>query len=218
MDVVKDKTPVSTKQPKVFLSYSHNDRQWVDRLLIHLRAIADKVEVWSDSQITVGASWSDEITKAISTADVAILLVSADYLASEFIARGELPTLLESSAHGRTLILPVMLSPAFLDPASPLLNFQFVNDPHRPLSELKRSEQDKVFVEVARAIQGRLPQLTRSREPGKQPADPAAQLAPLVDDIAARVVQLLASDQKITSRDASKPRSLPGLLKVSWCS
>jgi hypothetical protein len=203
--LAKDKTPVSTKQPKVFLSYSHSDRQWVDRLLIHLRAIADKVEVWYDSQIMVGASWSDEITKAISTADVAILLVSADYLASDFIADWELPTLLQSSAQGRTLILPVMISPAFLDPASPLLDFQFVNGQHRPLSELKRSEQDKVFVEVARAIQGWLPQLTRSREPGKQLADPAAQLAPLVDDIAARVVQLLASDQKMTSRDATKP-------------
>ncbi len=202
--MAKDKTPVSTKQPKVFLSYTHGDRPWADRLLIHLRAFADKVEVWSDSQIAIGASWSDEITKAISSADVAILLVSADYIASAFITDWELPKLLESSAHGRTLILPVMLSPAFLDPASPLFNFQFVNDPHRPLSELKRSEQDKVFVEVARAIQGRLPQLTQSTEPGKQLSDPSAQLAPLVDDIAARVVQLLASDKKITSRDSSK--------------
>lgn len=203
--MANDKELVNTKQPKVFLSYSHSDRQWADRLLIHLRAIADKVEVWSDSAITVGESWHREIAKAISTADVAILLVSADYLASEFIASEELPRLLESSAHGRTLILPVMLSPAFLDPDSPLLRFQFVNDLHRPLSELKRSEQDKVFVEVARAIQNRLPQLTRSGGPGKQPADAAAQLAPLVDDIAARVVQLLASDRKMTSRDASKP-------------
>jgi hypothetical protein len=203
--MAKGKRLVSTKPPKVFLSYSHGDRQWADRLLIHLRAIADKVEVWSDSQISVGASWEDEITKAISTADVAILLVSAEYLASTFIVSRELPTLLESAEQGRTLILPVMLSPAFLDPASPLLNFQFVNDPSRPLSDLKRSEQDKVFVEVARAIQGKLPQLTRAREGSRQPADPAAQLAPLVDDIAARVVQLLASEQKVSSPEGSTP-------------
>ena len=94
------------------------------------------MEVWSDSQIAIGSDWSDAITKAISTADVAIILVSADYLASDFIASGELPALLKSSEQGRTLILPVMLSAAFIDPASPLLNIQFVNDPHRPLSEL----------------------------------------------------------------------------------
>lgn len=84
--MAKDNALVKTKQPTVFLSYSHSDRQWADRLLIHLRAIADKVEVWSDSQLTVGASWHDEIARAISIADVAILLVSADYLASDFIA------------------------------------------------------------------------------------------------------------------------------------
>ena len=207
MDVAKDKMPVSTNQPKIFLSYSHSDRQWAERLLIHLRAFADGVEVWSDSQIAIGADWSDAITKAIASADFAIILVSADYLASDFIASGELPALLKSSAQGRTLILPVMLSAAFIDPASPLLNIQFVNDPHRPLSELKRSEQDRVFVEVARAIQERLPLFTRTGEPERQPADLAAQLAPLVDDIAARVMQLLASDQKMTPRDTSQPQS-----------
>lgn len=200
---------MSTTQPKVFLSYSHRDRRWADRLLTHLRAIADKVEVWSDSEIKVGESWHDEIARAISTADVAILLVSADYLASDFIVSQELPTLLESSEQGRTLILPVMLSPAFLDPASPLLNFQFVNRPDRPLSALKQSEQDQVFMEVARAIQQKLPKLTRQGGPGKQPADPAAQLAPLVDDIAARVVQLLASNQKMKPRDSGKPSARP---------
>src|SRR5207248_3033758 len=111
-------------------------------LLTHLRAIADKVEVWSDSEIEVGASWDDQITRAISTADVAILLVSADYLASEFIISKELPTLLESAEHGRTLILPVMLSPTFLDPTGPLVRFQFMNDPSRPLSVLKPNAQD----------------------------------------------------------------------------
>lgn len=196
---------MSTAKPKVFLSYSHRDRRWADRLLTHLRAIADKVEVWSDSAIKVGASWDDEIARAISTADVAILLVSADYLASEFIVRQELPTLLESEGHGRTLILPVMISPVFLDPASPLLRFQFVNDPDRPLSALKPNEQDKVLMEVARAIQQRLPKLTRPGGTGKQPADPVSQLAPLAEEIAARVVQLLASDQKMKSRDPGEP-------------
>ena len=198
---------MSTTQPKVFLSYSHRDRRWADRLLTHLRAIADNVDVWSDSEIKVGASLHDEIKQAISTADVAILLVTADYLASEFIVTEELPTLLDSAAQGRTLILPVMISPTFLDPASPLVRYQFVNDLHRPVSALRSSEQDQVFTEVARVIQKRLPKLTRSRGPGKQPVDPAAQLAPLVDDIAARVVQLLAADQKLPPRTPGGPAS-----------
>jgi nucleoside 2-deoxyribosyltransferase len=196
---------VSTEQPKVFLSYSHRDRRWADRLLTHLRAIADNVSVWSDAQIKVGESWHDEISRAITTADVAILLISADYLASDFIANQELPTLLESASQGRTLILPVMISPAFLDPASPLVQFQFVNDPHRPLSALKPSEQDEVFTAVARVIQQRLPKLARQEKTGKPPVDPASHLAPLVEEIAARVVKLLGSDQALQPRAPGKP-------------
>lgn len=195
---------MSTKQPKVFLSYSHRDRRWADRLLTHLRAIADNVSVWSDAEIKIGASWKEEIARAITTADVAILLVSADYIASEFIASQELPTLLESASHGRTLILPVMISPAFIE-ASPLVKFQFVNNPHRPLSELKSSEQDRVFTEVARVIQQELPNLARAEKSGTKGPDAATQLKPLVDEIAARVVQLLGSDKPIASGKPASP-------------
>ncbi|MGA8026551.1 MAG: hypothetical protein WB992_05355 [Bryobacteraceae bacterium] len=93
------------------------------------------------------------------------------------------------------MIVPVMLSPALLDPSNPLLQFQFVNSPNRPLSALKEAEQDKVFVEVAQTIQRLLPTLAQPRGPGRAFVDAATQLAPLVDEIAARVVQLLSSDQ-----------------------
>jgi len=179
----------------------------VDRLLTHLRAIAVNVDVWSDSKIMPGESWDDQIGDAISTADVAILLISADYLASRFIANQELPRLLESAQHGRTLMLPVMLSPVHLDPASPLLQFQFVNSPRQPLSLMKPNAQDMVFVQVAQAIHERVVTLTRPKGPGKPSADPAAQLAPLVDVIADRIVQLLASDQKVNPRGSDKQAS-----------
>src|SRR5262245_54595921 len=87
---------VSANRPKIFLSYSHKDRLWADRFLTHLRAIAVDVEVWSDAEIKPGANWVKEIEHAITTSDVAIILVSADYLESEFISRNELPTLLET--------------------------------------------------------------------------------------------------------------------------
>jgi hypothetical protein len=127
---------VSANPPKVFLSYSHKDRAWADRLLTYLRAIAVDVSVWSDAAIKTGASWDREIARAITASDVAILLVSRDYLASDFIANRELPTLLESASQGRTLILPLMITPAHLGPDNPLLRIQFVNNPNRPLSDL----------------------------------------------------------------------------------
>ena len=169
--------------PKIFLSYSHSDRKWADRLLIHLRVIADRVDVWTDTLIKSGENWREEINTAIASADVAILLVSANYLASEFIAQQELPRLLENAEKGTTLILPVIVGYS-LFAETPLAKFQSVNSPDRPLSSLAESDQDRVFVKVAEAINQRL---KTKPEPGTSAHD----LASMADDIAAKVVQAL---------------------------
>jgi hypothetical protein len=80
-------------------------------------------------------------------------------------------------------------------------------------STLKPSEREQVFAEIARVIQQKLPRLARRETPGKQPSDPATQLAPLVDEIAARVVQLLGSDRKLQPRASGKSAANPVLSK-----
>src|SRR5262249_49623408 len=82
----------------------------------------------------------------------------------------------------------------------------------RPLRSLKPTEVDKVFAEVTHVIQQRLPKLARPQKGEKPPADPATQLAPLVDEIAARVVQLLVSDQTLQHNRASTAPSTEGNL------
>jgi hypothetical protein len=64
---------------KVFLSYSHKDEIWKDRLATHLGVLEQEglLSVWNDRQIKAGAEWQREIEAAIQTADVAVLLVSA---------------------------------------------------------------------------------------------------------------------------------------------
>jgi hypothetical protein len=175
--------------------------------LTHLRAIADNVEVWSDASIKVGESWDREIGRAISSAEVAILLLSADYFASDFIVSEEMPKLLESAGRGETLLLPVVVSPVFIDSGNPIWRYQFVNSSDRPLSTLTRTEQDQVFAQVAQVIKRRLPSLARAGKAGEEPAEVATQLAPLVDEIAARVVKLLSSNQaaKPSLSNAAQP-------------
>lgn len=76
----------------VFLSYAHEDRKW-DQLLTFLAPwIRDKrVDLWDDSRIKLGDNWQAEIHKAIEEAAVAVLLVTKDFLASDFITKQELP-------------------------------------------------------------------------------------------------------------------------------
>jgi len=96
---------------KVFVSYSHKDERWLQRLLVHVQPLQREglIELWADTRIKPGAKWVDEIKAALSEANIAVLLVSADFLASEFISSQELPTLLREASKGNCLILPVVL-------------------------------------------------------------------------------------------------------------
>ena len=79
--------------PTVFISYSQKDEVWKNRLLTHLR-ISEKegfLELWDDRRIKAGSEWRSEIQKAIDTADIGILLISADFLVSDFIRDEEIP-------------------------------------------------------------------------------------------------------------------------------
>ncbi|HEY4035924.1 MAG TPA: toll/interleukin-1 receptor domain-containing protein [Ktedonobacteraceae bacterium] len=143
----------SVSQPSptaVFISYSHRDRRFLKELRTHLAPYIrmEAVHVWDDTMIHPGTKWYEEITNALQSAKVAIVLVSPDFLASDFIARKEIPPLLKSAEQNGLKMLSVILRPcAFLD--TELAQFQSVNDPANPLSSMKPGERDKIWTNVA---------------------------------------------------------------------
>src|SRR5690242_12769120 len=89
-------------RPTVFISYSHQDRVWLERLNTMLAPLVrtGAVEFWWDGQIQAGEPWREEIDRAMVSARVAVLLVSAPFLASQFISTVELPYFIDA-ARGR---------------------------------------------------------------------------------------------------------------------
>ncbi len=102
---------------RLFISYSHKDADWLDRVQTHLAILRmqGQVTAWSDKDIQAGDRWNDDIEAAMREADVAVLLVSPNFLASDFIMRKELPgllALLNDERPGRLRrILPLILEP-----------------------------------------------------------------------------------------------------------
>lgn len=143
----------SSEHTKVFVSYSHKDRKHLERLQVHLKDLERKgmIDLWSDTKIVPGANWREEIRRAIETASVGVLLVSADFLASQFIAEDELPPLLKAAETRGTVILSVILSPCGFD-FSPLSQFQAANDPSKPLTKMNSHQKEELWNKVAKII------------------------------------------------------------------
>jgi TIR domain len=95
---------------KVFLSYSHRDREWLERLLEHL-AVLERwglIHSWSDNRIAAGADWQGEIEEALGQSKVAVLLISPAFLASQYIWDREWPRIQAHKAQGME-ILPLVV-------------------------------------------------------------------------------------------------------------
>jgi hypothetical protein len=149
----------STVRTKVFISYSHSDREWLTRLQTHLKTLENEgidVDVWDDTRIKAGDKWKQEIKKALDKAKIAVLLISTDFLASDFIVKNELPPLLKASKQNGAVILPLILKPSRFTRHKELSEFQAVNDPARPLIKLAEAEQEEILVKLTGIIEDNL--------------------------------------------------------------
>ena len=142
---------------RIFISYNHKDQYWLDRLLVHLRPLErqGRLELWSDRQIRAGDEWREEIKKAIESCQAAVLLVSADFMASDFIYNDELTPLLEAGEKRGVRIIPLLVSSSYYEDSN-LSKFQAVNGPSEPFDMLTKGEQEAYFVKVYRAVRDAL--------------------------------------------------------------
>jgi hypothetical protein len=133
-----------SKATQIFISYSHHDENYKNELIKHLRALERQgaVRLWDTSDIQQGANWDEEIGKAIEESKIAILLVSSNFLASDYIVQNELKELLRRAKSSNLFVLPILLSPTLWTEVPELAQFQFLNDVRNPLSNAQNKDEE----------------------------------------------------------------------------
>jgi len=137
----------------VFFSYSHRDKVWLDRLLIFLKPYVrqGRLSVWADPYIRVGDKWRRDIDVALDRTLIAVLLVSPEFIASDFIDEEELPPLLEAADNGAVTLVPVSVSASPYE-ITPLKDYQWARDPATPLDKLSKANRNAALVEIVKHI------------------------------------------------------------------
>ena len=156
--------PSSQLRDRVFVSYSHLDAQWLDKLRDYLQPDIrnGRIDFRDDRNLVAGDDWYREIAGYIAHARVAVLLVSPNFLASSFIMEKELPLILEAKrqaeAEGQGLtILWVPLSGTYYGPnavpgAERVTRFQAVWEANQPLDAFPEKSRAEHLLDLCKQI------------------------------------------------------------------
>lgn len=144
--------PVMETSKPLFISYSHQDEEWLTQLRKWLKPLEkeDMIKIWDDKEIKAGDNWRKEIEKALNSAKVAILLISQDFLASDFITDVELPKLLEAAEEKGVKIFWIAVKDSTVED-SELAKYQAVHKTP-PLFDLDPRDLDKQFLRIYKTI------------------------------------------------------------------
>lgn len=137
---------------KVFLSYAHKDAELKNQLDIHLAPLrrSNQIEIWQDGDILAGNLWDDDIKSALLDADIVLLLISASFIASDYIWDEELPLAIERHKAGKTKIVPIFLKPCNWK-SMPFAGFQGLPRGAKPISSAV--DIDEALMQVSVGIE-----------------------------------------------------------------
>src|ERR1700730_17031780 len=97
---------------KVFYCYAREDEKLRNELEKHLRRQSHIIG-WHDRKISAGIEWADEIDAHLSAADIILLLISPEFMNSEYCYSNEMKRALERHAAGEARVMPIILRPVY---------------------------------------------------------------------------------------------------------
>jgi hypothetical protein len=124
-----------TARVSIFASYAPQDRALQQELKEHLRPLQPEglIELWPDRDMSLGTGWQQQSSEYLQTAQIILLLVSIDYLNSDYCAGVEMKQALERHERGEVRLLPILLRPCLWN-TSPLSKLQVLPSNGQPVT------------------------------------------------------------------------------------
>jgi hypothetical protein len=150
------------KSVAVYIGYSRKDEEWCQRLLLQLQPLKrlGLINIRHDEEIRTGTDWREYYESAFNEAAIAILLVSPNFLNSDFIVDVEVPPLLERHHKGEITIMPVIVRPCVWTVMGWFNNILVSPRSAQPLSVLREADMEMELFNVAMDVYRKVQELT----------------------------------------------------------
>jgi hypothetical protein len=140
---------LSAKPLRLFVSYSHKDKAEAAQFMTHLAGLRYAgLALWSDKQIDPGATWDDEISEALETAEIAVFLISSSFLDSPYCIGKEWNRSLQRREAGELTMVPVILKASMWEPL--VGHIQVLPTGGAPI--MSQEHIDEAFLNVVKGI------------------------------------------------------------------
>jgi TIR domain len=147
-----------TGKASLFYSYARKDarlRENLEKSLAQLKR-EGKITDWYDREILAGSVWDDVIKQQIERARIILLLISPDFMASEYIWRTEVALAMGRRSRNEVIVIPVIVRPADWHSA-PFGSLQALPRDGKPV--VKWANQDEAWLDVAKGLRSVLANL-----------------------------------------------------------
>ncbi|HZO74579.1 MAG TPA: toll/interleukin-1 receptor domain-containing protein [Ktedonobacteraceae bacterium] len=143
----------------LFFSYAQEDALLLEELEKHLSLLKHHglINVWYDREISAGMEWRDQIDMHLNAAQIILLLVSPDFMASDYCYSIEMQRAMERHKSGEARVIPILLRPVSCEGA-PFARLQMLPINGKPITSW--SNQDEAFEGVTRGISKAVRELT----------------------------------------------------------
>ncbi|SRR6266702_1460580 len=153
---------------KLFFCYAHEDRNYLNKLKKHLTPLLREnlISTWHDVDISPGVEWEKEINKHLNTAKIILLLVSPDFMVSEYCYSKEMLRAMERHDQGEARVVPISLRPTHWKGA-PFGKLQALPTDAKPVTDPTWHNLDIALFNVAEGIRKVVEEISRQSPPQK---------------------------------------------------